>query len=108
MGRYLPVVRQPRSVNVCISSRSRQKIFCKAVIPHAIWILKIRSAIDGSQYVPDCNDIAKKSDDGGSGGVTYCGTSFSDGSSSGDSDGFGGADSGGDGGGDGGGCGGGD
>jgi hypothetical protein len=62
----------------------------------------------GFHYVPDCNDIAKKSDDGGAGGVTYCGTSFSDGSSSGDSDGFGGADSGGDGGGDGGGCGGGD
>jgi hypothetical protein len=61
----------------------------------------------GFHYVPDCSDIAKKSDDGGSGGVTYCGTSFGDGSSSGDSDGFGGSDSGGDGGGDGGGCGGG-
>jgi hypothetical protein len=61
----------------------------------------------GFHYVPDCSDIAKKSDDGGSGGVTYCGTSFGDGSSSGDSDGFGGSDSGSDGGGDGGGCGGG-
>jgi hypothetical protein len=74
----------------------------------------------GFQYVPDCNDIAKKSSDGGVGSDVYCGTSFSDGSSSGsdgfagDGEGFGGADAasgdsgGSDGGGDGGGgCGGG-
>lgn len=77
---------------------------------------------NGFHYVPDCADIARKSDAGGSGGDggAYCGTSFSDGSyisSSGSSDDFGGASStesgasdgsGGDGGGDGGGgCGGG-
>ena len=69
----------------------------------------------GFHYVPDCRDIARKSEQGGDGASgTYCGTSFSDGSSSGDSDGFGGAEAsgsgsdGGDAGGDGGGCGGGD
>jgi hypothetical protein len=61
---------------------------------------------------PDCSDIHRKNVDGGSGGETYCGTSFSDGSYSGSSGDFGGADSAdgssGDGGGDGGGgCGGG-
>jgi hypothetical protein len=66
----------------------------------------------GFHYLPDCRDIARKSNDGGAGGVIYCGTSFSDGSVSGDADSFGGAESssssgdGGDGGGDGGGCGG--
>jgi hypothetical protein len=59
----------------------------------------------GFSYVPDCNDINRKSE-GEVGGYVYCGTSFSDGSHSGDADGMGGAD-GGDGG-DGGGCGGGD
>lgn len=69
---------------------------------------------NGFTYVPDCSDIARKSDAGGSGGDTYCGTSFSDGSYGGDAGGFGGAESadgggdgGSDGGGDGGGCGGG-
>jgi hypothetical protein len=72
----------------------------------------------GFSYVPDCADIARKSDAGGGGGDSYCGTSFSDGSHSGSSGDFGGADSSGggadgggdgdgDGGGDGGGCGGG-
>jgi hypothetical protein len=76
----------------------------------------------GFHYMPDCSDIAKKSDQGGDGDIIYCGTTFSEGSSSsssdsypGDGDGFGGADAssgngggGNDGGGDGGGgCGGG-
>lgn len=75
----------------------------------------------GFTYVPDCRDIARKSNEGGDGGMIYCGTSFSDGSSSGgeggysgDANSFGGAeggssaDGGSDGGGDGGGgCGGG-
>jgi hypothetical protein len=69
-----------------------------------LFALDTKLAIPGGfHYVPDCGDINRKSEDGGSGGVTYCGTSFSDGSSSGDADGFGGADSGGDGGGCGGG-----
>jgi hypothetical protein len=60
----------------------------------------------GFHYLPDCRDILAKSAAGeGSGGV-YCGTSFSDGSASGDGDSFGGADGGGGDGGDGGGCGG--
>jgi hypothetical protein len=77
-----------------------------------LFALDTKLAIPGGfHYLPDCSDIARKSNNGGedrgSGGVTYCGTSFSDGSSSGDSGNFGGADSGGDGGGDGGGgCGG--
>jgi len=74
---------------------------------------------DGFRYTADCGDIARRSKAGvdPSTGVTYCGTSFSDGSASGDADGFGGEASstaegsgsgGGDGGGDGGGsCGGG-
>lgn len=65
---------------------------------------------NGFTYVPDCSDIARKSDAGGTGGGTYCGTSFSDSSHSGSAGDFGGADSSdgaGDGGGDGGGCGGG-
>ncbi len=66
----------------------------------------------GFHYVPDCSDIARKSDRNGDGGGTYCGGSFSDGSASGDGGSFGGAESsgGGDGGGGdggGGGCGGG-
>jgi hypothetical protein len=85
-----------------------------------LFALDAKLGIEGGfHYVPDCSDIALKSDQGGDGaGGTFCGTSFSDGSSSGDSGGFGGADSsdggsdggdGGDGGGDGGGgCGGGD
>lgn len=70
----------------------------------------------GFTYVPDCADIARKSDAGGiEGGTSYCGTSFSDGSYSGSSGDYGGADSsdgsgdgsgdGGGGGGDGGSCG---
>ncbi len=67
----------------------------------------------GFAYKPDCADIERKNSDGGTGGDTYCGTSFSDGSHSGSSGDFGGAESAdasssGDGGGDGGGCGGGD
>jgi len=66
---------------------------------------------NGFRYVPDCNDIQRKSEQGGDGNAgAYCGTSFSDGSASGDSGDFGGAESSGgdgDGGGDGGGCGGG-
>lgn len=66
---------------------------------------------NGFSYVPDCRDIERKSQAGGDGGGAYCGTSFSDGSASGDAGDFGGAESsGGDGGGDGGdggGCGGG-
>jgi hypothetical protein len=68
----------------------------------------------GFRYVPDCKDIDTKNKDGGDSSGTYCGTSFSDNSSSSDSSGggdsFGGSDSSGssDGGGDGGGCGGGD
>jgi hypothetical protein len=69
---------------------------------------------NGFHYRPDCNDIQRKSEAGGNGGVSCCGTDFSDGSFSGDADGFGGADAsgsseggGGDAGGDGGGCGGG-
>ena len=65
----------------------------------------------GYHYVPNCNDIARKSDSNGSGSSSYCATSFSDGSSSGDGEGFGGEASSGDGGSDsggdgGGGCGG--
>jgi hypothetical protein len=59
---------------------------------------------NGFAYVPDCGDVKRVGDSGG----THCGESFSDGSYSGDADGFGGADSsdGGDGGDGGGGCGG--
>jgi hypothetical protein len=68
---------------------------------------------DGFRYLADCGDIARKSRLGADAatGIVYCGTSFSDGSASGDATGFGGeASSGSDssGGGDGGGgCGGG-
>jgi hypothetical protein len=77
-----------------------------------LFALDAKFAIAGGfSYVPDCSDIARKSDAGGSGGDSYCGTSFSDGSYSGSSGDFGGAESsdggGSDGGGDGGGCGGG-
>lgn len=60
----------------------------------------------GFTYQPDCADIRRKNAQGGDGGVSYCGTDFSDGSFSGDADGFGGADASGGDGGDGGGCGG--
>lgn len=78
-----------------------------------LFALDAKFAIAGGfTYVPNCSDIARKSDAGGSGGDSYCGTSFSDGSYSGSAGDFGGAESsdggGGDGGGDGGGgCGGG-
>jgi hypothetical protein len=56
---------------------------------------------NGFTYLPDCHDIARKNAQGGngsadaSGGMVYCGTSFSDGSHSSDSSSgdFGGADS---------------
>lgn len=73
-----------------------------------LFALDVKLQIPGGfRYEADCRDIARKSDAGGDGSGSFCGTSFSDGSSSGDADGFGGADGGGDGG-DGGGCGGGD
>lgn len=92
----------------------------EAIKPDAPSRLPLLFALDaklgianGFHYVPDCRDIKRKSEAGGDGGGVYCGTSFSDGSYSGDADGFGGVDSsadagsdGGDGG-DGGGCGGG-
>ena len=57
-----------------------------------LFALDAKFAIPGGfTYVPDCSDIARKSDAGGSGGDTYCGTSFSDGSHSGSSGDFGGA-----------------
>lgn len=65
---------------------------------------------NGFHYVPDCGDIARKSAAGGDASGTYCATSFSDGSASGDADGFGGVEASGgagDGGADGSGCGGG-
>jgi hypothetical protein len=83
-----------------------------------LFALDTKLAIAGGfSYIPDCTDIARKSQDGGAGGDAYCGTHFSDGSYSSDSSGtgdFGGADSasssgsdvGSDGGGCGGGCGG--
>lgn len=94
----------------------------EAINPRRPTRLPLLFALDGKlgieggfTYVPDCSDIARKSDQNGSGGVAYCGGSFSDGSASGDGGSFGGAESssGGDGGsdggggGDGGGCGGG-
>lgn len=92
----------------------------EAIDPNAPTRLPLLFALDaklnienGFSYTPDCHDIQRKSDAGGDGAAgTYCGTSFSDGTYSGDSDGFGGVDSsdgvGSDGGGDGGGgCGGG-
>ena len=77
-----------------------------------LFALDAKFAIPGGfSYVPDCADIARKSDAGGSGGDSYCGTSFSDASYSGSSGDFGGAESsdggGSDGAGDGGSCGGG-
>lgn len=48
---------------------------------------------NGFQYVPDCHDIQRKSDAGGDGSTTYCGTDFSSDSYSGDAGDFGGADS---------------
>lgn len=91
----------------------------EAIQPDAPTRLPLLFALDaklgianGFHYVPDCRDIARRSETGGDGGSTYCGTSFSDGSYAGDADGFGGVDSssdsgGSDGGSDGGGCGGG-
>lgn len=90
----------------------------EAIRPDAPTRLPLLFALDGKlgiangfHYVPDCRDIARKSEAGGDGGGTYCGTSFSDGSYGGDADGFGGmdspSDSGSDGGDGGGGCGGG-
>lgn len=92
----------------------------EAINPQAPTRLPLLFALDaklqipnGFHYVPDCRDIVRKSDAGGDGGGVYCGTSFSDGSYSGDADGFGGMDTSSDsgdaadGGGDGGGCGGG-
>lgn len=67
---------------------------------------------NGFFYLPDCTDIARKNEMGGSGGAVYCGTDFMDASYDGGADDFGGAESSdggndGDGGGDGGGgCGG--
>jgi hypothetical protein len=73
-----------------------------------LFALDGKLAIEGGfRYLPDCRDILRKNDEGGDGAAVYCGTSFSDGSASGDADGFGGVDGSGDGGGDGGGCGGG-
>ena len=58
-----------------------------------LFALDAKLGIEGGfHYVPDCRDIGRKSDRNGSGGDSYCGTSFSDGSSSGDSGGFGGAE----------------
>jgi hypothetical protein len=48
---------------------------------------------NGYHYQADCRDIQRKSEAGGDGAGVYCGSSFSDGSFSGDADGFGGADS---------------
>jgi hypothetical protein len=92
----------------------------EAINPRAPTRLPLLFALDaklaiagGFTYQPDCRDISAKSDAGGDGSGTYCGTSFSDGSASGGSDSLGGCDAadgdaGGDGGGDGGGgCGGG-
>lgn len=89
----------------------------EAIRPDAPSRLPLLFALDaklqianGFHYAPDCRGIARKNTAGADGGTTYCGTSFSDGSFSGDADGFGGADASGDSGdsgGDGGGCGGG-
>ncbi|ROZ63157.1 hypothetical protein, partial [Ramlibacter sp. WS9] len=49
---------------------------------------------NGFRYVPDCHDIARKNEQGGDATAgAYCGTSFSDGSASGDAGDFGGAES---------------
>ena len=92
----------------------------EAINPNAPTRLPLLFALDaklgvenGFRYIPDCRDIQRRSDAGrDSNGTTYCGTSFSDGSFSGDADSFGGVESsdgpdGGGSGGDGGGCGGG-
>lgn len=72
----------------------------EAIRPEAPSRLPLLFALDaklgipnGFHYMPDCRDIARKSAAGGDGGAVYCGTSFSDGSYSGDADGFGGMDS---------------
>jgi hypothetical protein len=97
----------------------------EAIAPKAPTRLPLLFALDGKlqiengfHYVPNCQDIQRKSDAGGDGAASYCGTDFSDESFSGAADSFGGADAsdsssdaggdgGSDGGGDGGGCGGG-
>lgn len=56
---------------------------------------------NGFFYLPDCSDIARKNEAGGSGSSTYCGTDFADASYDGSCDDFGGAESSGDSGGDG-------
>ena len=60
-----------------------------------LFALDAKLAIDGGfSYIPDCGDIQRQSSAGrGSNGATYCGTSFSDGSFSGDAGDFGGVDS---------------
>lgn len=73
----------------------------EAIDPHAPTRLPLLFALDakldiehGFRYTPDCRDIQRESDAGhNSSGGTYCGTSFSDGSFSGDSDSFGGVES---------------
>lgn len=77
----------------------------EAINPKAPTRLPLLFALDaklgipgGFNYVPDCREIARKSDQNGDSSGSYCGGSFSDGSASGDSDGMGGSDtSGGDG-----------
>lgn len=71
----------------------------EAIRPEAPSRLPLLFALDaklgianGFHYVPDCRDIARKSDSGSGSGGAYCGTSFSDGSYSGDANGFGGVD----------------
>jgi hypothetical protein len=71
----------------------------EAIKPAAPSRLPLLFALDGKlkiangfHYVPDCRDIARKNAAGGDGGASYCGTSFSDGSFSGDSGGFGGVE----------------
>ena len=59
-----------------------------------LFALDAKCGIEGGfTYVPDCKDIARKSDANGDGSFSYCATDFSDGSSSGDSASFGGVDS---------------
>ena len=71
----------------------------EAINPRAPTRLPLLFALDaklaiagGFRYVPDCSDIARKSDQNGDSSGAYCGGSFSDGSTSGDADGFGGAE----------------
>lgn len=75
---------------------------CKdeSIDPHRPTRLPLLFALDaklaianGFNYVPDCREIARKSDANGDGGGSYCGGSFGDDSHSGDGDAFGGSDS---------------